>query len=45
MCWLLSRLGIKLNLPDLTFDTDQLINEIETIVLKNKFNEEQASLL
>ncbi|HBG3134618.1 TPA: single-stranded DNA-binding protein [Staphylococcus aureus] len=39
---LLSRLGIKLNLPDLTFDTDQLINKIGTIVLKNKFNEEQG---
>ncbi|SUJ46603.1 Single stranded DNA-binding protein,phage-associated [Staphylococcus aureus] len=31
---LLSRLGIKLNLPDLTFDTNQLINKIGTIVLK-----------
>ena len=39
---LLSRLEIKLNLPDLTFDTDQLINKIGTIVLKNKFNEEQG---
>ncbi len=39
---LLSRLGIKLNLPDLTFDTDQLINKIGTIVFKNKFNEEQG---
>ncbi|HFV7717723.1 TPA: single-stranded DNA-binding protein [Staphylococcus aureus] len=39
---LLSRLGIKLNLPDLTFDTDQLINKIGTIVLKNKFDEKQG---
>lgn len=31
-----------MNLPDLTFDTDQLINKIGTIVLKNKFNEEQG---
>ncbi len=37
-----SRFRIKLNLPDLTFDTDQLINKIGTIVLKNKFNEEQG---
>ncbi|MDU0452308.1 single-stranded DNA-binding protein [Staphylococcus chromogenes] len=39
---LLTRLGIKLNLPDLTFDTDQLINKAGTIVLKNKFNEDQG---
>ncbi|MDK8290182.1 MAG: single-stranded DNA-binding protein, partial [Staphylococcus lugdunensis] len=39
---LLSRLGIQLNLPDLTFDTDQLINKVGTIVLKNKFNKEQG---
>lgn len=39
---LLSRLGIKLNLPDMTFDTNQLINKMGTIVLKNKFNEDQA---
>ncbi|WP_180537662.1 single-stranded DNA-binding protein [Staphylococcus haemolyticus] len=39
---LLSRLGINLNLPDLTFDTDQLINKMGTIVLKNKFNEDQG---
>ncbi|MBA8772091.1 single-stranded DNA-binding protein [Staphylococcus coagulans] len=39
---LLTRLGIKLNLPDLTFDTDQLINKPGTIVLKNKFNEDQG---
>lgn len=39
---LLSRLGIKLNLPDLTFDTDQLINKMGTIVLKNKFNDDQG---
>ncbi|UFA57191.1 single-stranded DNA-binding protein [Staphylococcus aureus] len=39
---LLSRLGIKLNLPDLTFNTDQLINKIGTIVLKNKFDEKQG---
>lgn len=39
---LLSRLGIKLNLPDMTFDTNQLINKMGTIVLKHKFNEEQG---
>ena len=39
---LLSRLGIKLNLPDMTFDTNQLINKMGTIVLKNKFNEDQG---
>lgn len=39
---LLSRLGIQLNLPDLTFDTDRLINKMGTIVLKNKFNEDQG---
>lgn len=39
---LLSRLGINLNLPDLTFDTDRLINKMGTIVLKNKFNEDQG---
>lgn len=39
---LLTRLGIKLNLPDLSFDTDQLINKYTTIVLKNKFNEDQG---
>lgn len=39
---LLSRLGIKLNLPDLTFDTDQLINKMGTIVLKHKFDEDQG---
>lgn len=38
----LSRLGIKLNLPDLTFNTDDLINKFGTIVLKNKFNEDQG---
>ncbi|PCF48988.1 single-stranded DNA-binding protein [Staphylococcus delphini] len=36
---LLSRLGIKLNLPDLTFDTDQLINKFCNIVVKWKFRE------
>ncbi|MGL4048115.1 single-stranded DNA-binding protein [Staphylococcus warneri] len=39
---LLSRLGIKLNLPDLTFNTDELINKMGTIVLKYKFNEDQG---
>lgn len=39
---LLTRLGIKLNLPDLTFDTDELVNKFGTIVLKNKFNEDQG---
>ena len=38
----LSRLGIKLNLPDLTFDTNDLVNKFGTIVLKNKFNEDQG---
>ncbi|MCQ9288759.1 single-stranded DNA-binding protein [Staphylococcus gallinarum] len=38
----LSRLGIKLNLPDLTFNTDDLINKMGTIVLKHKFNEDQG---
>ncbi|MEN3090747.1 MAG: single-stranded DNA-binding protein [Staphylococcus pseudoxylosus] len=38
----LSRLGIKLNLPDLTFNTDDLINKMGTIVLKHKLNEEQG---
>lgn len=36
---LLSRLGIKLNLPDLTFDSDQLINKVCNIVVKWKFRE------
>ena len=36
---LLSRLGIKLNLPDLTFDTEQLINKFCNIVVKWKFRE------
>ncbi|MGD6772395.1 single-stranded DNA-binding protein [Staphylococcus simulans] len=39
---LLTRLGIKLNLPDLTFDTDELVNKFGTIVLKNKFNEDEG---
>ncbi|MCD8832728.1 single-stranded DNA-binding protein [Staphylococcus arlettae] len=39
---LLSRLGIKLNLPDLTFNTDDLINKFGTIVLKHKLNEDQG---
>lgn len=39
---LLSRLGIKLNLRDLTFNTDELINKMGTIVLKHKFNEDQG---
>ena len=29
-------------MPDLTFDTDRLINKMGTIVLKNKFNEDQG---
>ncbi|HEC2213245.1 TPA: single-stranded DNA-binding protein [Staphylococcus delphini] len=36
---LLSRLGIKLNLPDLTFDTEQLINKFCNIVVKWKFRD------
>ena len=40
---LLSRLGIKLNLPDLTFDTEQLINKFCNIVVKWKFRENLAS--
>lgn len=38
----LSRLGIKLNLPDLSFNTDELINKFCTVILKNKFNEDQG---
>lgn len=38
----LSRLGIELNLPDLTFDTNDLVNQFCTVVLKNKFNEDQG---
>lgn len=38
----LSRLGIKLNLPDLSFNTDELINKVGTIVLKHKLNEDQG---
>lgn len=39
---LLTRLGIKLNLPDLTFDTDQLKNKMANLVLNWKFNEDQG---
>lgn len=38
----LTRLGIKLNLPDLSFNTDDLINKMGTIVLKHKLNEDQG---
>lgn len=38
----LSRLGIQLNLPNLTFDTNDLVNKFCTVVLKNKFNEDQG---
>lgn len=39
---LLTRLGIKLNLPDLSFETNELVNKMGTIVLKHKFNEDQG---
>lgn len=39
---LLSRLGIKLNLPDLTFDTNDLKNKVATAVIKRKWNEDEG---
>ena len=35
-------MGVKLNLPDLSFNTDELINKAGTIVLKHKLNEDQG---
>ncbi|ATH60408.1 single-stranded DNA-binding protein [Staphylococcus nepalensis] len=39
---LLTRLGIKLNLPSLDFDTEELVNKFCHLVLKWKFNENEG---
>lgn len=39
---LLSRLGIKLDLPDLTFDTNDLKNKAATAVIKRKWNDDEG---
>lgn len=42
---LLSRLGIKLNLPDLTFDTNQLINKKVLLYLKISLTRNKVNTL
>lgn len=42
MIELVTRLGIKLNLPSLDFDTNDLIGKFCHLVLKWKFNEDEG---
>src|SRR5699024_5807920 len=42
---LLRKLGIKLDLPDLTFDTNDIINKAATPVIKRKWNDDEVKVL